>query len=589
MKIIMRILVISALLLGVAVNHIEGRPWDTYSQNANDINNVIEKHKFSDVTLNLSCDLCKLLVGMIDDLIDANRTEEEVVVIATQFCITFKIESERVCTLVTKEFKDELFGTLVGHYISPAEICGSILGDSCAVPYDPASNWTVKLPDTKKPPVVEPTPPKAGSPELKVLHLSDIHWDRMYQEGANAVCGEPLCCRSNDGKPTDPANAAGKWGDYRDCDTPKIVIDNLMQHLAQNEKIDFVYVTGDLPAHNVWNQSRTDQLDILREVADFFVRYLPGIKVYFAVGNHESAPVNSFPPPYVTGKNSISWLYSVMAETWIDKTNWLPKDTRSTIMQGGFYTTVIHPGLRVVSLNMNFCNDQNWWLQINETDPAGELQWLMNVLQQAEDKKEKVHILGHIPPGSCAKVWTANYYRIVDRYESTIVAQFFGHTHKDEFELFYDVDTLKRPTNVVYVGGSVTTYSQINPSYRVYTVDGNYSGSSWVVLDHATHILNITEANLTDKPKWQLEYTAKSAYGMESLLPSDWEKVVQEFKTNDAMFMKYYTYYYKSHVTGTCDDGCKASMICSCQSARGGDPSLCNIPAGLKYEERRLC
>ena len=24
------------------------------------------------------------------------------------------------------------------------------------------------------------------------------------------------------------------------------------------------------------------------------------------------------------------------------------------------------------------------------------------------------------------------------RYESTIVGQFFGHTHEDEFEIFYD-------------------------------------------------------------------------------------------------------------------------------------------------------
>ena len=57
-------------------------------------------------------------------------------------------------------------------------------------------------------------------------------------------------------------------------------------------QIDFVYVTGDLPAHNVWNQSRDDQTTILREIAEFFLKYLPGIKVYHAVGNHESAPVN---------------------------------------------------------------------------------------------------------------------------------------------------------------------------------------------------------------------------------------------------------------------------------------------------------
>lgn len=36
----------------------------------------------------------------------------------------------------------------------------------------------------------------------------------------------------------------------------------------------------------------------------------PGIPIFPALGNHESAPVNSFPPPYVQQvDSSISWLY----------------------------------------------------------------------------------------------------------------------------------------------------------------------------------------------------------------------------------------------------------------------------------------
>ena len=30
------------------------------------------------------------------------------------------------------------------------------------------------------------------------------------------------------------------------------------------------------------------------------------------------------------------------------------------------------------------------------------------------------------------------------RYESTIVGQFFGHTHNDEFEIFYDEEDSSR-------------------------------------------------------------------------------------------------------------------------------------------------
>lgn len=39
---------------------------------------------------------------------------------------------------------------------------------------------------------------------------------------------------------------------------------------------------------------------------------------------------------------------------------------------------------------MNMCNNQNWWLLINTTDPIGMLQWFIGELQAAEDKGEKV-------------------------------------------------------------------------------------------------------------------------------------------------------------------------------------------------------
>lgn len=49
------------------------------------------------------------------------------------------------------------------------------------------------------------------------------------------------------------------------------------------------------------------------------------------------------------------------------------------------------------------------------------------------------------------------------RFEGTIAAQFFGHTHVDEFEMFYDEETLTRPVSVAFVAPSVTTYISLNP------------------------------------------------------------------------------------------------------------------------------
>lgn len=68
----------------------------------------------------------------------------------------------------------------------------------------------------------------------------------------------------------------------------------------------------------------------------------------------------------------------------------------------------------------------------------------------------------------------------VFRYESTITAQFFGHTHNDEFELFYDTSDLGRAVNVAFIGPSVTPYADLNPGYRIYYVDGDHDKSTRV-------------------------------------------------------------------------------------------------------------
>lgn len=63
---------------------------------------------------------------------------------------------------------------------------------------------------------------------------------------------------------------------------------------------------------------------------------------------------------------------------------------------------------------------------------------------------------------------------LIIRYESTITAQFFGHTHYDEFQVFYDTQDLRRALSIAYVGPSVTPYYDLNPGYRIYYVDGDH-------------------------------------------------------------------------------------------------------------------
>lgn len=214
-----------------------------------------------------------------------------------------------------------------------------------------------------------------------------------------------------------------------------------------------------------------------------------------------------FPLENSKAEGNISWLYNSLAENWI-RTG-LPSELKAQISRGAFYTTQIEPGLRLVSLNMNYCYNLNFWLLIDSVDPLGQLAWLIETLQESESMEEKVHIIGHVDPMNCFESWSRNYYKIVNRYESTITGQFFGHTHFDHFEMFYDLHNKSRPVEVAYVAGSVTSYDYENPNYRIYSVDGSYDESSWEVLDHETYYLNLTDANLSMEPKWEKEYSAR--------------------------------------------------------------------------------
>lgn len=63
-----------------------------------------------------------------------------------------------------------------------------------------------------------------------------------------------------------------------------------------------------------------------------------------------------------------------------------------------------------------------------------------------------------------------------------------------------------------------------------------------MVLDHETYIMNLTEANASPEaePVWKAEYSAKSAYGMASLQPQEWDRILRKMEDNDVLFDRFY-------------------------------------------------
>ena len=202
----------------------------------------------------------------------------------------------------------------------------------------------------------------------------------------------------------------------------------------------------------------------------------------------------SYPPPEIHNELSVRPLYKELAEEmseWMDDKT-VETFTRLFIISNSFqvktvfyfragYYSIRKFGFRIIVLNSNYCSRLNIWTLYNSIDPADHLKWLITELSIAEEAGELVHIVGHIPPDNreCTQSWIYNYLRIVERYNETIVAQFFGHTHFDEFRSLHSVNDCSKPIGFEIVSPSFSTFDmsyKLNPTYRVIVAQHNGKG-----------------------------------------------------------------------------------------------------------------
>ena len=249
---------------------------------------------------------------------------------------------------------------------------------------------------------------------------------------------------------------------------------------------------------------------------------------------------------------------------------WISNSSLSTFREGGYYTTLINSGFRFIGINTQYCDSNNFWLVLDWVDPMNQLDWLNSTLNTAKINNEKVLIAGHIPMPhtSCLVGYSTQYWKIIDEYNEIIIAQFFGHTHEDSFQIYMDYATNSVPISIAFISPSVTPYTEKNPSFRVYS----YDKTSFEILDYDQFIVNLTEANTKNEVTWQLEYNAKSAYLLPTLnAESYYDLVMNSFPVNATMVDNYNIWFDASYDTTIypCDADCVTDLQCSLTSSTG--------------------
>jgi hypothetical protein len=81
----------------------------------------------------------------------------------------------------------------------------------------------------------------------------------------------------------------------------------------------------------------------------------------YSEGNHEAFPCDQFGPNGAT-----EWLYDEIATLWSE---WLPSECIETIRYGGYYSMLVRPKLRFISINTQFGDIINFYV-VSENSPA---------------------------------------------------------------------------------------------------------------------------------------------------------------------------------------------------------------------------
>ncbi|RWS24750.1 sphingomyelin phosphodiesterase-like protein 2 [Leptotrombidium deliense] len=348
-------------------------------------------------------------------------------------------------------------------------MCAVLLGNKCSTnPQSMYEKWEIKLPDALQ----NISENKLDLTNVRILHLSDIHFDPHYKPGTLATCDQFICCRetSVNGK-----GVAGYWGTYTKCDAPLQLVENLVQNInkSQTQLYDLLLWTGDTNPHDQWQSFPEDIVNNSNTITSLFKKYLSNGKIVVpCIGNHEGFPVYQ------------------LSDTWSD---WLvTDDAKNTFKRGGYYSLSLNNYLKIIVLNTNLCATYNLWSLYDAIDPGQQLQWFVDELTKSERDGEIIYVVGHIPPNEeCTQIWFHNYVRISDRFKKIIKAYFYGHTHRDEFKLYFSYENRDEPIHVAYIAPSITVW---NPGYRFYLL--NSDGS---VGDTESYYLNLTEANKKSK------------------------------------------------------------------------------------------
>ena len=404
---------------------------------------------------------------------------------------------------------------------------------------------------------------RMNAASVPVLMVSDIHFEPFWdpaktQQLAAAPASEWNAILAAPASPDQQKRfeALQKTCNSKGVDTSYPLFSSSLKAMQSDATgAKFITLSGDLIAHkfNCKFDAVFPQADaaayksFVEKTVDFVLLELrvtlPGVPLYAALGNNDSdcedykldahgellaAEAKSFAADFPAAERS---------------------RTQESFTAGGYYDVSLpapFKNARMIVLDDIFMSDR-YQTCSGKADPAAavaQLTWLRESLSKARRDKQKVWVLGHIPPGidpysTAAKLVDVcggkpavtflnsdALAKTIAEFGDVVQLAVFAHTHMDELRLL-------RPASG---SGSVQTTTlkpvplKMVPS--ISPVDGNNPAFTVATVDPATAVItdyHVFAASDFAGSTWSDEYDFDQAYNKTSFSAAPVEKLVEEF------------------------------------------------------------
>lgn len=412
-------------------------------------------------------------------------------------------------------------------------------------------------------PILGQAPREQRAHTASALLVSDIHFDPFHDPAKVAKLAKAPASEWEEilEEPASANQATAFAALQQQCgvrgvDTPyELFRSSLQAERREASGAKFITLSGDLVSHGfsckyaalISAKTPSDYVAFVAKTAEFVTGQLrktfPGVPLYEALGNNDSG----------CGDYRLNEASDFLRATAKSVVEGLPKSADrdkalADFVAGGYYSVMMAAPMsntRLIVLDDIFMSEKYATCggQKNAAAGAAQLAWLQRELAEARLQKQRVWVMGHIPPA--VDIYTTftkmrnvcandkpEMFLSSDQLGDALVKNadvirlaLFAHTHMDELRLLEPEGDTKGAGVAIKMVSSISPINGNNPSFTVARIDT----ATATLADYQVFAAsNLTGVNAT----WSKEYDYAQAYQKQEFSAATVKTLIGEFRAD---------------------------------------------------------